>query len=182
MTALLHTFVGGDIGMWRVERIQSITGSTLSWVPRLSILESNQTTISKGRVWLLRGVTSYERYVHKMERSTLLNKQAELGRLEATKAALIPIKKSTAWWELAQDERRAIFEERSHHISIGLKYVTRIARRLYHCYDLGEPFDFLTWFEFTPDDAGVFEDLAGSLRSTEEWSYVEREVDIRLVR
>lgn len=182
MTALLHTFVGGDVGMWRVERIQSMTGSTLSMVPRLSILENNQTTISKGSAWLLRGVTSYERYVHKMERSTLLSQQAELGRLEATRAALIPIKKSTAWWELAQDERRAIFEERSQHISTGLKYVTRIARRLYHCYDLGEPFDFLTWFEFTPDDAGVFEDLVGSLRSTEEWSYVEREVDIRLVR
>jgi chlorite dismutase len=89
---------------------------------------------------------------------------------------------STAWWELAQDERRAIFEERSQHISIGLKYVTRIARRLFHCYDLGEPFDFLTWFEFTPNDASAFEDLVGSLRSKEEWSYVEREVDIRLVR
>ena len=182
MTAFRHTFVGGDSGMWRVERIGSITGSTLSFVPRLSILENNQTTIPKGTVWLLRGVTSYERYIHKTERSILLSQQAELGRLEATRAALIPIKKSTAWWELAQDERRAIFEERSHHISIGLQYVTRIARRLYHCYDLGEPFDFLTWFEYTPDDASVFEDLVGSLRSTEEWRYVEREVDIRLVR
>src|SRR5215467_150136 len=139
MTALLYTFVGGDIGMWRVERIQSITGPTLSMVPRLSILENNQTTIPEGSVWLLRGVTSYERYVHKMERSTLLSQQAEPGRLEATRAALIPIKKSTAWWELAQDERRAIFEERSQHISIGVKYVARIARRLYHSHDLGEP-------------------------------------------
>ena len=182
MTALCHTFVGGNSGMWRVERIQSITGSTLSLVPRLSILANKQTTLPKGTVWLLRGVTSYDRYLHKVERSTLRSQQAELGRLQATRAALIPIKKSTAWWELAQDERRAIFEERSHHISTGLKYATRIARRLYQCYDLGEPFDFLTWFEFTPDDAGVFEDLVGSLRSTEEWSYVEREVDIRLVR
>src|SRR5215831_8847097 len=111
MTAFRHTFVGGDSGMWRVERIGSITGSTLSWVPRLSILENNQSTIPKGSVWLLRGVTSYERYVHKRERSILRSQQAELGRLEATRAALIPIKKSTAWWELAQDERRAIFEE-----------------------------------------------------------------------
>jgi chlorite dismutase len=145
-------------------------------------LENNQTTIPKGTVWLLRGVTSYERYIHKTERPTLLSQQAELGRLEASRSALIPIKKSTAWWELAQDERRAIFEERSQHISIGLHYVTRIARRLYHCYDLGEPFDFLTWFEYTPEDAGAFEDLVGSLRGTEEWAYVEREVDIRLVR
>ena len=130
----------------------------------------------------MRGVTSYERYVHKMERSSLVVQQAELGRLEATRAALIPIKKSTAWWELAQDERRAIFEERSHHITIGLKYVARIARRLYHGYDLGEPFDFLTWFEYAPEDAGAFEDLVGSLRGTDEWTYVEREVDIRLAR
>jgi Chlorite dismutase len=182
MTSFLHTFVGGNIGMWRVERIQAITGSTLPSVPRLSIFESNQTPISEGRVWLLRGVTSYERYVDKMERSTLVVQQAELGRLEATKAALIPIKKSTAWWEMAQDERRAIFEERSHHITLGLKYVARIARRLYHGYDLGEPFDFLTWFEYAPEDAGAFEDLVGSLRGTEEWTYVEREVDIRLAR
>lgn len=182
MTALLHTFVGGNIGMWRVERIQAITGSTLPLVPRLSIVESNQTSISEGSVWLLRGVTSYERYVHKMERSTLVVQQAELGRLEATKAALIPIKKSTAWWELAQDERRAIFEELSHHITLGLKYAARIARRLYHSYDLGEPFDFLTWFEYAPEDVGAFEDLVGSLRGTEEWTYVEREVDIRLAR
>ena len=182
MTYSLHTFVGGSIGPWQVKRIQAIAGATLPLVPRLSILEGNQVATMQGSIWLLRGVPSYERYVNKIERTALVVQQAELGRLEATRAALIPIKKSTAWWELAQDERRAIFEERSHHISIGLKYVTRIARRLYHCHDLGEPFDFLTWFEFTSDDAGVFEDLAGSLRSTEEWSYVEREVDIRLVR
>ena len=34
--------------------------------------------------------------------------QAELGRLESTSAALIPIRKSEAWWDLSQDERRAL--------------------------------------------------------------------------
>src|SRR5438477_5729245 len=28
-----------------------------------------------------------------------------------------PIRKSAAWWALAQDERRAVLEERSHHIA-----------------------------------------------------------------
>jgi chlorite dismutase len=182
MTSLLHTFVGGTAGRWRVERMRVIVGQTLPSVPRLSILEGNQTATQEGSTWLLRGVTSYERYIHKTERSALLVQQAELGRFEATRAALIPIKKSTAWWELAQDERRAIFAERSLHITVGLKYVARIARRLYHSYDLGEPFDFLTWFEYAPEDAGVFEDLVGALRGTEEWTYVEREVDIRLAR
>jgi hypothetical protein len=182
MTALLHTFVGGTAGRWGVERIQVIAGQALRSVTRLSIFEGNQAATLEGSIWLLRGVTSYERYLHKMERSALVVQQAELGRLEATRAALIPIKKSTAWWELAQDERRAIFIERSHHITLGLKYVARIARRLYHGYELGEPFDFLTWFEYAPEEAGAFEELVGSLRGTEEWTYVEREVDIRLAR
>jgi len=182
MTSLFHTFVGSTAGRWQVERIEGIVGQTLPSVPRLSIFEGNQSTTLEGSIWLLRGVTSYERYVHKTERSALVAHQSELGRLVATWAALIPIKKSTAWWELTQDERRAIFEERSHHITIGLKYVARIARRLYHCYDLGEPFDFLTWFEYAPGDAEAFEELVGKLRETEEWTYVEREVDIRLAR
>src|SRR5439155_6837035 len=164
MTVLLHTFVGGTAGRWAVERIRVIAGQALPSVPRLSIFEGNQNPISEGKIWLLRGVTSYERYLHKLERSALVVQQAELGRLEATRAALIPIKKSTAWWELTQDERRAIFEERSHHITIGLKYVARIARRLYHGYDLGEPFDFLTWFEYASTDAEAFEELVGKLR------------------
>src|SRR5690349_7262702 len=46
--------------------------------------------------------------------------------------ALIPIRKSAAWWALAHDERRKIFEERSHHVAHSLPYLPRIARRLHH--------------------------------------------------
>jgi chlorite dismutase len=182
MTALLHTFVGGTAGGFRVEDMRVIAGQGLPAVSRLSILEDQQATMEQGSTWILRGVTSYERYVHKAERSTLVAQQAQLGRPGATRAALIPIKKVPAWWELAHDERRAIFEERSRHITLGLKYVARIARCLYHSHDLGESFDFLTWFEFAHRDAGAFEELVGKLRETEEWTYVEREVDIRLTR
>ena len=108
--------------------------------------------------------------------------QAGLGRAEATCAALIPIRKSSAWWELTQEERRSIFEDKSRHIADTLKYLPAIARQLYHCRDLGEPFDFLAWFEYAPEHAALFEDLVGELRATEEWTYVEREVDVRLVR
>ncbi len=45
-----------------------------------------------------------------------------------------------------------------------------------------EPFDFLTCFEYAPQDAGAFDELVGRLRATEEWAYVDREVDIRLTR
>lgn len=182
MTDFIHLFVGGTTGKWRVERASALTGPALAPVRRLAVLDGSQSTTPQDSVWLLRGVTSYERYVQRAERSALVARQPDLGRTLATCATLIPIKKSVAWWELTQDERRMIFEERSHHITIGLRYLPAIARRLYHCHDLGEPFDFLTWFEYAPADAAAFEELVGTLRETEEWTYVEREIDIRLVR
>ena len=97
-------------------------------------------------------------------------------------AALIPIRKTAAWWNLAQDERRNIFERKSHHIAEGLKYLPAVARQLYPCRDIGEPFDFLTWFEYASQHSEAFEELVRTLRQTEEWEYVDREVDIRLVR
>jgi chlorite dismutase len=107
---------------------------------------------------------------------------AQPPRREATRAALIPIKKSAAWWALPQDDRRAIFAERSHHIRTGLEFLPAIARRLHHGFDLGEPFDFLTWFEYRPEDEPEFERLVAILRRSEEWRWVEREVDLRLAR
>lgn len=180
MTSLIHLFIGGVTGRWQVERVSAITGPTLPSVSRLAIFDDEQSIIPEGTAWLLRGVPSYERYVHRAERSALVARQQGLGRPSATRAALIPIKKSAVWWELTQDERRTIFEECSHHITVGLRYRPAITRRLYQSHDLGEPFDFLTWFEYAPADAEAFEELVGILRETEEWTYVEREIDIRL--
>ena len=137
---------------------------------------------SPGAAWQLRGVVSNTRYTTTEELRRLNAASPTLGRPEATRAALIPIRKSDAWWSLAQDERRAIFEERSGHIAKSMGYLPAIARRLHHARDLGGPFDFLTWFEFAPGDAGAFDDLLATLRASEEWRYVEREVDIRLTR
>ena len=140
--------------------------------------------IYDGGAWRLRGIVSNERYVERAEKDALLAKQEGLGRPACTRAALIPIRKNAAWWGLTQDERRQVFEAQSRHIAIGLRYLPAIARRLHHCRDLGpdEPFDFLTWFEYTPADAGAFEDLVGQLRDSPEWRFVEREVDLRLSR
>ncbi|MET0443817.1 MAG: chlorite dismutase family protein, partial [Pseudorhodoplanes sp.] len=100
----------------------------------------------------------------------------------ATCAALIPIRKSNAWWLMSQNERRRIFEDKSRHIADSLKYLPAIARQLYHSRDLGGPFDFLTWFEYAPAHAERFEELVAMLRESEEWQFVEREVDVRLAR
>lgn len=182
MKPLLAAFVGGASGPWRVQRIEAVVGEPLPAAERVAVLEGEKAGFPAEADWVLRGVTSNERYVNRAEREALTARQAGLGRPEATCAALIPIRKSEAWWELTQEARREIFEERSHHISTSLDYLPAVARRLHHGRDLGEPFDFLTWFEYAPDYAEAFEELVGKLRETEDWTYVEHQVDVRLVR
>lgn len=177
-----YSFIGGEAGPWQVTEVRPYLGEILATPPRLEIRNANLTELPADARWLLRGVTSHQRYVNRSEQSSLAAVQQGLGRDDSTCAALIPIRKNAAWWALTQEERREIFEERSAHIAIGLRYLPAIARRLHHSRDLGEPFDFLTWFEFAPGDAAAFDDLLGALRATEEWNYVEREVDIRLTR
>lgn len=152
------SFVGGDHGPWNVESLTAVAGPGLKDVARVDMVEG-PWPFGLGGIWLLRGVTSNERYVERRERDALVAAQAPLGRPEATAAALIAITKSQAWWDLAQDERRAILEGRSHHIAVGLNYLPAIARRLAHGRDRQEDFDFLTWFEFAPSNAGAFNEL-----------------------
>ncbi len=176
------TFAGGETGNWRVERMETVAGPPLPLVSRIAVIEGRDTPLPRRAVWFLRGITSYERYVKKAEHEILVSRQPPLSRLEFTCAALIPIRKSPDWWQLSHDERREIFEEQSHHIATGLDYLPAIGRRLLHSRDLGEKFDFLTWFEYSPADVAEFEELVTKLRKTREWVYVDREVDIRLRR
>lgn len=179
----LFSFVGGASGAWSVVTNDAVVGPALDHVTRLDVVPGRAATDEVGG-WVLRGVTSNVRYATRTEQASLAAVQAAPGRPEATRAALIPIRKSDAWWALPQDERRTIVEETSHHIALGLRYLPAIARRLHHCRDLSEPepFDFLTWFDYAPADAHAFEELVSALRATEEWTYVEHEVDIRLAR
>jgi chlorite dismutase len=182
---MFTTFRGGPSGAWRVTALSPVKGAALAAVHSLSVVHSEAIALPllpSPTSWRLAGVASHVRYVERREKTLLAQTQAGLGRPEASCAALIPIRKSADWWELTQEERRRIFEDQSHHIATGLKYLPEIARQLYHCRDLGEPFDFLTWFEYAPQHASRFEDLVRALRATEEWSYVEREVDIRVTR
>lgn len=183
MTSRLFSFVGGNVGPWRVISARAVVGEPITQTTRVIVLPDLVAEANSTSGWVLRGITSNERYVVRGEKIQLLAKQQGLGRPEATCAALIPIRKSPAWWVLTQDERRAIFEEQSHHTRIGLQYLPAVTRRLHHCRDLsgGEPFDFLTWFEFAPEHEECFNQMVAELRATPEWTYVEREVDVRLV-
>jgi chlorite dismutase len=181
MSGRLWYFSGGRAGEFAVTSVDPVVGETL---PQVECLTVSQELPTDESVFTLRGVVSNERYVTRAEKSHLVAVQAALGRPPCTRGALIPIRKSPEWWLLTQEERRAIFEDRSSHIALGMRALPGVARRLHHCRDLGtdEPFDFLTWFDFSPEDESKFDDLLGALRATEEWSYVTREVEIRVTR
>jgi chlorite dismutase len=182
---MFTTFRGGQSGAWRITQLLPVKGEPLARTAALSVVHSEAIALPllpSQTSWRLAGVVSDGRYVERAEKTQLEAVQAGLGRSEATFAALIPIRKSSAWWELTQQERRQIFEDKSQHIASSLKYLPAIARQLYHCRDLAEPFDFLTWFEYAPEHAAAFDELVGMLRASEEWTYVEREVDVRVVR
>ena len=179
---LFVSFAAGPSGGWRIDRIDAVVGQGLPAAEQLAVLEAPQMQAPAQAAWTLRGVTSNTRYTNQPEVDALVARQQGLQRPQATRAALIPIRKTEAWWALAQDTRRAILEEQSHHIAVGLEYLPAVARRLHHSRELGEPFDFLTWFEYAPEHSDAFEELVRRLRATAEWRYVDREVDIRLSR
>jgi len=182
MSSRFFTYIAGNTGSWRISRIHALSGEGLESADRMDIRHDSIVDLPLGARWMLRGVSSNARYVTRQEQSDLAALQASLGRPEATCAALILISKSAQWWDLAQDVRRDILETQSAHIAIGFKYLPAIARRLHHSRDLGEPYDFVTWFEYAPAHEPDFEMLLSTLRATPEWGYVEREIDIRLRR
>lgn len=173
-------FIGGAHGPWRVTAMTTLDGEALPAVSAVTVGEGLPATGEPG--FILRGVASHLRYTTRSEREQLVSKQEDLGRPGASCAALIPLRKSPAWWALAQDERRQLMVDAAQHIAIGLRYLPAIARKLYHSRELGEGFDFVTWFEFAPHDTAAFDELLAELRASKEWRYVDREVDIRLAR
>lgn len=176
------TFAGKERGSWQVDSMTTIRGPSLPQVAYVEVIPGVDPQLSAGSVWTLRGIIQAEHYATPTELGRLRSRQPELGRPSSTLAALIPIRKSPDWWSLPTSERRAIFEDRSHHIATGLDYLPAVARQLYHSRDYGEPYDFLTWFEFAPSVTPAFNQLLRRLRSAEEWGYVDSEVEIRLHR
>jgi hypothetical protein len=172
-------FSGGTRGAWKVVRQSAIKGAGLDAVACID----RGAKADPGAAWVLSGVTSNLRYTNASEKKVLDATPSVLAKPGATRAALIPITKSAAWWAMAQDERRAVLEDKSRHIAIGSDYLAVVSRQLVHCRDQpGALFDFLTWFEFTPADEGRFDELLEKLRATPEWGFVDREVELRLER
>jgi chlorite dismutase len=180
MESRFTSFVGGPTGPWKIVSLRAVSGDGIATASHLDLREGLNEV--EDVAWQLRGVASNLRYTQESERKALAAVQPPLSRPEARCAALIPIRKTAAWWLLAQDERRAVIEEQSRHIALGMAYLPAVARKLFHARDLGEPFDFLTWFEFAPQHTAGFDALLVALRASPEWDYVDREVEIRLER
>jgi chlorite dismutase len=176
-------FVGGESGSWKVDSVQGVKGDSLPIAKWVDVIEGSDVKLPRRSAWTLKGVVSNLRYATRDEMKQLGAKQEGLGRPDATCAALIPIKKTEAWWALSQDERTQVML-RGKHTELGLEYLPAVARALHHSRDIpGESFDFITWFEYAPDAREAFEEMLVRLRATEEWMiYVEREVDIRLTK
>ena len=170
-------FNGGALGTWKVLRQGAVKGAGLAGVTHIE----RDMKADGAAAWTLSGVTSNLRYTNAVEKKVLDATPSVLGRPGATRAALIPFTKSAAWWAMAQDERRAVLEDKSRHIAIGSDYLAVVSRQLVHCRDQpGAEFDFLTWFEFAPADEGRFDELLVKLRATPEWGFIDREVELRL--
>ena len=153
----------------RVNEYKTGSGSTMYRIESETLFEAG-----------LRGVVQHLHYTTLEERTDLTARsRAELA--PGATAVLIPIRKSAAWWALAHDQRGEHFHRR--HTPIGAPYVERIFRKLYHARYLGSPYDFLTYFEFPPEEADYFRRLLAELRATPEWQdHVEHEHEVWLTK
>jgi len=181
---LLVRFSAGEAGAWLVDSIAPIVGESLPPASHVAVLEGPAVAVPHApHAWALSGVVSSLKYATRADVTAMNAKgqPATCSRAEDTLAALIPIRKSEAWWALTQDERMGVMRAGAH-FELGTEYLPAVARRLHHCRELGaaQPFDFLTFFTYAPAEAGRFDEMLRRLRATPEWAYVEREVDVRL--
>lgn len=137
------------------------------------------------------GIRQHLHYTSEAQRQELSrDARPEVEPSDHTTAVLIPIGKSEDWWKLSQDQRQAYFQKSDTHpghTAIGLKYVDRVFRKLYHSRYLNAAlgYDFLTYFEFEDAHADDFKTLLAELRDTKinpEWAYVNREFEIWMTK
>ena len=67
MNTRLFTFAGGETGVWRVVRMEPWR-EPLSWNPRLDVAAGSVSPQPLGTKWLLRGITSNERWMSCVKR------------------------------------------------------------------------------------------------------------------
>jgi hypothetical protein len=177
---------GTKVDRYRVDDVRTLRGARLEGVaPGDDFVRLQSTLELPAGGGDLIGVTQQLGYTRARERPDLVTSSP--AGADAV-CVVIPLTKSEAWWQLAFDERDALFRgaSRPGHVELGLPYSRTLLRTLYHSRPLpGAGFDFVTYFEFLPALRGEFENLLGLLRDparNPEWNYVERETEIWLSR
>jgi len=174
------------VDRYRVEDVRAVRGAPLDGLAKGDELYRTESTevLPPGAGNLI-GVVQQLVYMRSSERAELAT--TEVPGPNAI-CVLIAMNKSAAWWQLALDERDAMFRGsgRPGHVEVGRPYARTITRRLYHGRPLpGAGWDLLTYFEFLPERRDDFVKLLAGLRDpakNPEWSYVERESEVWLAR
>jgi hypothetical protein len=177
-TEAFYHYVGGTVGTWEVTQFTTRQGEPLAPVPRIDIINGQLGRPAISTSWILSGLVRNTRYVSREE----FPLPGRVGSREPTCAALIPIRRSMEWWQLGHQVRREIQQTPSVFGARGLLTLSAMIHRWQHRRDLSEQFDGVTWFEYEARDSAAFDDLLADWRASEEWKFVDRECDIRLVR
>lgn len=188
----------GRLSLYRVRKVVPIRGEAPNlkqgWsVVRIETSSSLPSNKSSGGSSVIEfyGVTQHLHYTSDAQRKELdRHSVTELEPSDQTMGVLIPIRKSEEWWKLSQDQRQSYFQKtdaHEGHTAVGLKYVDRIFRKLYHSRYLNAvlSYDFLTYFEFKDVYENDFRTLLSELRDTNhnpEWTFVDREFEIWMIK
>ena len=79
MDTRLFAFVGADIGPWRIVRAETRVGEPLPEAKRLNVVSASELQSETNAPWILRGITSNERYVMRAEKNEIVAKQQGLA-------------------------------------------------------------------------------------------------------
>jgi hypothetical protein len=175
-----------QVDRYRVDAVHTLRGAPLAGIatgmPFLRLESTRELPAGDGD---LIGVTQQLLYTRAAERAALAT--TEPPGPDAV-CVLVLLTKSEAWWQLAQDERDALFRgagTRPGHVALGLPLARTLLRKLYHGRPLGSGWDLLAYAEGAPAERPQLEALLAGLRDPErnpEWRYVEREAEIWLSR
>lgn len=194
-----HKSSASNLVIYQIDDVVSVTGMPpTGLVPGLGMIRiESSTPISlpderdNSPVVTFSGMTQHLHYTDAVQKKELADRsRAELGPSPITRAVLIPIGKSSDWWRLPQDQRYNYFQTRADrpgHTAIGVRYVDRVFRKLYHSRYMNPeaPYDFLTYFEFDDAHRDDFKSLVGELRDRDrnpEWTYVSFEYEIWMTK
>lgn len=181
-TESFYTYVGGTFGAWEVTQLLSRRGDPLPQVTHVDIINGRLNRTPAGTAWILSGVVRNTRQVTREEFVPPGTSRTVCNFPAPTCAALIPIRRSLEWWQLDREARREMLNPPIKPPLRGLRHLSALIRDWQHRRDLSEQFDCLAWFEYEPRDSAAFDDLLADWRASEEWKFVDRECDIRLVR